>query len=192
MTELINNKKILQTEVVKTEKGKQIEAEKVQQSNKKATPEEIEKKKIELQKKRDEYDKKVFAVGTGIELAKQLQNFIVNEAKWTYSESLGIVEVNKLLTEQIKAIESGKQKTIFLTTIGIEALHFFLKKVEGKGLASAKTYLNMLQPIGEALQKAQREYEKLQALEFELASLQHGIDVEGQSAKETSNVNAKK
>ena len=175
---------VLQTEVVKTEKGKRLEAEKTAFT--KPSPEVLAAKQAELIKKREDYDKRLFAIGANIEVARRLHDFIKTKAKWTYSESLGVIEVDKLLTAQLKDLESGKQKNIFLSIVALEAMHYFMKKHEGVGLKDAIDYLEMLEPIGEALQRAQKEYEALQGLEFELASLEHGIDVENTPAQENA------
>lgn len=166
----------IDTEVVKTQKGKDIEAEKIK-TDRKTDPEIIEQKRSELMQKKKEFDEKLFAITDKIDVAKSLHQFIVNAAKWSYSECLGIIKADEILQEQIKSMENG-QKNLFLGITVLEAIHYFMKKETGTGFESAQHYIKMLEPIGGGLQRAQKEYEKLQELEFNLASLEQGIDVE--------------
>jgi hypothetical protein len=164
------------TEVVKTQKGKEIEAEKIK-SDHKIDPKILEQKRSELMQKKKEFDEKLFAITDNIDVAKNLHQFIINDAKWSYSECLGVIKADEILQEQIKNMENG-QKNLFLGITVLEAIHYFMKKETGTGFTSAQHYIKMLEPIGGGLQRAQKEYEKLQELEFNLASLEQGIDVE--------------
>lgn len=165
-------------QLVKTEKGKTIEAEKNTANSKKTDPKLIEQKKNELAQKREEHDKRHYVIGADLKIIKKIHDFINTKAKWNYTECFGIVEIDRMLNEQIIKVESEQQKNVFINAVALEAIHYFMKKYENIGLDSAKEYLSMFEPLAEALQRAQKEYETLQNLEFELASLEHGIDVE--------------
>lgn len=129
----------------------------------------IAKKKAQLIKKKNDYDNKRFLITDDADVIASLKAFVFNDCKWTYTESLGVLELEKIF--------SKTDKQLSLSVIELEALHYFLKKKDGVGLDSAAAYVKMLTPIGEAMGKAQKEYENLQTLEFELTSLEQGIEI---------------
>lgn len=126
-------------------------------------------KETEFQK---ELDTKKYLIEGGKESAKKLYQFITEDATWKFTEALGIIEVEKVL---IKFIQSA-DKELMLGPLEIEAIYWFLSKIEGVGFKEASRYYELLKLVNPAkarMDEARKEYETLQ---FKIASLEHGID----------------
>lgn len=105
-----------------------------------------------------------------------LIDFIDNGATWKNMEALGIIEVSKALhAEKSKGLKSGN---IFLQSLPIQALSFFLSKVEDKGVQRAERHIKFVKPLDEALKLIKQDTDKVNALETKLAAAENGIEVE--------------
>lgn len=116
---------------------------------------------------------------------KVLQNFLLKDAPWKFTESLGIREVNKEIEESLK-----KKGKLFMGATAFEAMYFYLSKVEGTGekvtassIADLETYLRLLKNINAARSSVAEDNKKLQHLEYVAASRSEGLD----PVEETSN-----
>lgn len=111
------------------------------------------------------------------ETVKKLLNFIESEASWKNMEALGIIEVHKVLTSEL---ENGmKSGNIFLGSLPIQAISFFLAKTEGFGLRAAKQHILFVKPIEDALKLIKIDNDKLSKLQNELAAAENGIEIDG-------------
>lgn len=117
---------------------------------------------------------KLYAMQADDSLVKEFIQFIENEAEWKSMESLGIEELHKVFTE-ITGVKNG---VIYLKNLEVEALHYFLSKVEGKGKESASRYLRMIRSVNDALKMAQADNRRQLQLEHELAAAQQGLNLE--------------
>jgi len=105
-----------------------------------------------------------------------LIDFIDNGATWKNMEALGIIEVSKALhVEKAKGLKSGN---IFLQSLPIQALSFFLSKVEDKGLQRAERHIKFVKPLDEALKLIKQDTDKVNSLESKLAAAENGIEIE--------------
>lgn len=105
-----------------------------------------------------------------------LIDFIDNGATWKNMEALGIIEVSKALhAEKSKGLKSGN---IFLQSLPVQALSFFLSKVEDKGVQRAERHIKFVKPLDEALKLIKQDTDKVNMLETKLAAAIHGIEVE--------------
>lgn len=130
-----------------------------------------------LDKFRSELETKFYLVEGQIKVTKALQLFIAKDAKWSFSESMGIIEASKQLEAALKDLESGKRSELMLSNLSLEALYYFLSKETGVGLSSALVYFNdILKPILDALSRAKMDKDKKDQLEKDLASVQSAID----------------
>jgi hypothetical protein len=126
---------------------------------------------------RAELETKSYLVEGQLVTAKALHKFITEDAKWNFSESMGIIETRKQLDEIIKDLETGKRKEIMLSTLALEAIYYFLSKETGVGLSSALYYFNtILKPVTDALSRAKQDKEKKDQLERDLGQVQNAID----------------
>jgi hypothetical protein len=112
-----------------------------------------------------------------------LIDFIENHAPWKNMEALGITEVSKVLREQqISGLKSGN---IFLASLPIQAISFFLSKVESKGLKHAERHLEFVKPIDNALKLIKMDNDRQNQLNSELSAAEQGISIEPHSEKGT-------
>lgn len=110
------------------------------------------------------------------EILTALIDFIDNGATWKNMEALGIIEVSKALhAEKTKGLKSGN---IFLASLPIQAISFFLSKVEDKGIQRAERHIKFVKPIDEALKLIKQDNDKINQLESQLSAAENGINIE--------------
>jgi len=129
-----------------------------------------------LKQTKENLNKKVYAVK--FEKKDDIEsyfNFIENEAEWKEKESLGVIEICRII-EGLKK-EGIKQNTLFMQALPLEASHYFLSKTSGRGLKEAKRFISILKPFGLALELAKQDAAKIGELEKELAAAQQGIEL---------------
>ena len=124
---------------------------------------------------KEKTEKKVYAVKLSSNLLTTLIEFVENHAEWAQTESLGVIEVHKILSGIKK--EGVKDNTIFLGSLPLEATHYFLSKTKGKGLKEAQSFIDLFKPISIALEEVKRDAESIQSLEKDLVAAQQGIDI---------------
>jgi hypothetical protein len=129
----------------------------------------------ELGDKRKENREKLYAISMSESLLKKYENFMAEEAEWNSTEALGVVEVNK----QIQKIKSEKIKdnVIYMGALPVEATHYFLNKVKGKGLAEASNFIELYKSFDQALNDVKSDNQILQDLEKKLAAAMQGISL---------------
>jgi hypothetical protein len=123
-----------------------------------------------------ELDSKSYLIEGKTEIAKSLLDFVINEAEWKFSESMGVLESVRQLESAVKDLESGKRKELLLPNLAIEAIYYFMTKKTGVGLASAQEYFKLLKPVTDALQRARIDKDKKDQLIKDLGTVQHAID----------------
>ena len=114
---------------------------------------------------KEKNSKKVYAVKMTADLLATLIDFVENNSEWSQTESLGVIEIHKILTGIKK--EGVKDNTIFMESLPLEATHYFLSKVKGKGF----------KPVSIALEEIKRDVEAIQSMEKDLVAIQQGIEV---------------
>ena len=153
----------------------------------KKTDEKQERRKYlagELEKKliatREEVATKEYPISGGIIAAQALHNFIKNDAQWKFTESLGIMEASRVLSDQItklkEAQKNGENVQLTLSAVTIEAIYYFMTKEEGKGLGKATLFVNhLLRPISEALNTSKEDRENINQMERDLGTIQDAV-----------------
>ena len=124
---------------------------------------------------KEKNSKKVYAVKMTADLLVTLIDFIEKNAEWSQTESLGVIEIHKILTGSKK--EGVKDNTIFMESLPLEATHYFLSKVKGKGLEEAQRFISLFKPVSIALEEIKRDVEAIQSMEKDLVAIQQGIEV---------------
>jgi hypothetical protein len=129
----------------------------------------------ELGDKRKENREKLYAISMKESLLRRYENFMAEEAEWNSTEALGVVEVNK----QIQKIKLGKIKdnVIYMGALPIEATHYFLNKVKGKGLTEASNFIELYRSFDQALNDVKSDNQILQDLEKNLSAAMQGISL---------------
>lgn len=159
------------------EKKEQKSKEKKEQNEK--TLEKLKKERDDLQ---EELDNKEYFIEGGQTMAKDLLKFIRQDAKWKFTEALGIVEVAKTLEKFI----SEDKKQFMIGPLELEAIYYFLSKHEGVGYQSAKKCVEFLRAINPAKSRKDNDSKKFEELSFKITSLEHGVDPE-EAKKELQN-----
>ena len=134
---------------------------------------------------RSEIESKKYLVDVDKKDIEMLKSFIVNDATWKFTESLGIKEVQK----ELNVLTDGK---LFTKALAIEAIYYYMSKVEGAGekpntlaFPNIDDYLRCLKAITNAVERIKADSEKIREAEFILAARQEGIDVDS-SVEETT------
>lgn len=155
-------------------------------SEKDAKKEQFVKQIAETQKQLDEINDRIsnrgYLVEGGEKTGKTVIDWVTHHATWKFTEALGVIESIKQVKSATDAIAKGKTKELMLPNLALEAIYYFISKQEGKGLSEANEYHDsLLKPIADALGRAKVDKDKVNNLEFNLASLQQGIEVENTS-----------
>jgi hypothetical protein len=129
----------------------------------------------ELEEKRKENREKLYAISMNDDLLRKYNDFMVNDSEWNSTEALGVIEVIK----QIKRIKSEKIKdnVIYMGALPVEATHYFLTKVKGKGLDEASSFMELYKPFDQALNDVKTDNHLLQDLEKKLSAAMQGISL---------------
>lgn len=138
---------------------------------------EIEALQGEIDTRNREMETKLYIVEGGAEVGEKLLKFVTEEAQWKFTEAIGVVEMTKEIEDAVANTKGGKQ--LFLRVLPLEALWFFINKVEGVGLEKAKYYAtNLLKPVGDALARVKADRDAINELMMRQGSLEVGADFE--------------
>lgn len=132
----------------------------------------------DYKKASSELEKKKYLIDVNKDQIKILKDFARKDAQWKFNECLGIIEINKVLDESEK---SGK---LFVNSVAVEALYYYLSKVEGKGnyvsnaaaFPSVIEYLAIVKSFVKTREVIKVDQEKLKQLEFVIESRSQGIE----------------
>jgi hypothetical protein len=131
---------------------------------------------IEIQEKSKELETKVYAVQLDEEALTLLKDYMSNEVSWNGLECIGVVEVNRILNGEVKSANN----MIFLKAIEIQAIHYFVSKVSGKGLKDAIKYTDFSKKVSkhvnESLEKTKGDAMELNSLKEKLKAAMQGVD----------------
>ena len=123
---------------------------------------------------KEKTEKKVYAVKFSAALLTTLIDFVENNSEWSQTESLGIIEIHKILTGIKK--EGVKDNTVFMESLPLEATHYFLSKVRGKGLKEAQSFISLFKLVSIALEEVKKDTAAIQSIEKDLVAVQQGIE----------------
>jgi hypothetical protein len=128
---------------------------------------------------REEMATKKYPIDLKVDGMKMLLTFITDDAKWKFTECLGIIEVEREINDCIK---TGK---VELPAVAVEAIYYYMSKVEGEGknplTTSFKTldqYINILKEITGGIELIKADGEKIREAEFILAARREGVDTD--------------
>jgi hypothetical protein len=136
------------------------------------------KKEVERLRKKSETEKYLIDISEND--ANVLETFIVTDAEWKYTEALGIQQIALDIEKSRK-----EKKKVFLSATAVEAIFYFLSKVEGNGsvvkgnsLKDIGTFIRILKSVSVAIEKIRKDNDALKEAEFQLASREQGITPE--------------
>jgi len=131
--------------------------------------------KIEAKEK--EIENKKYIVEGGSKTAEALVKFLTEDASWKFSEALGVIESTKQIQSANNEILKGKTKELMIPALALEAVYYFLTKVENKGLESANYYVNnLLKPVTDALGRSKNDRTEIDQLVRDRGTLESAID----------------
>lgn len=174
----MKNTKKADLKIENSEKKKVENSEEKKEKNEKL----IKELTKERDKFQDELDSKEYLIDGGESMAKELLKFVRQDAKWKFTEALGIIEIVKTLEK----ITSGNKKEFMIGPLELEAIYYFLSKHEGTGYQSAKRCVDFLKAINPAKSRKDSDGKKFEELNFKITSLEHGVDPE-EAEKEMQN-----
>jgi hypothetical protein len=130
-----------------------------------------------LEALRKEQETKKYLVDLEKAEIETLNKFILEDASWKFTESLGILEVEKDLKN---AVKNGK---LFVGAVTVEAIYYYMSKVEGNGkktnakaFSDTANYIKVLKGISGALERIKADTEKVRQAEFVVAARKEGIE----------------
>jgi hypothetical protein len=155
---------------------------------KKTAQSRLEEKNAQRQKMVDKLTEKIDKTSKVLETKKYIVdgeltsgnailNFLKTEATWKFTEAKGVVEAVKQIQTAIDGITSKKVKHLLVDSTALEAIYYFLSKVEKTGLEAAAFYIdNMVLPVSNALGRAKEDRMEFDQLQRDRASLEAAID----------------
>lgn len=155
---------------------------------KKTAQSRLEEKNAQRQKMVDKLTEKIDKTSKVLETKKYIVdgeltsgnailNFLKTEATWKFTEAKGVVEAVKQIQTAIDGITSKKVKHLLVDSTALEAIYYFLSKVEKTGLEDAAFYIdNMVLPVSNALGRAKEDRMEFDQLQRDRASLEAAID----------------
>ena len=133
----------------------------------------------ELEAMRKELGTKKYLIDVKKEDIALLVKFNENDAPWKFTECLGVVEVEKELKN---ATKEGK---LYTTAVAIEAMYYYLSKVEGKGKGTnteafkdVTDFIRVLKAITNGVDRIKTDNEKFRNQEFVVAARREGINTD--------------
>lgn len=126
--------------------------------------------------KNKDLQSKKYIVQGGNDVADLIVSFLRDDAQWKFSEALGIIEASNQVKEGIAGIKTKKAKELFVPALAIEAIYYFLTKVESKGIDAAEKYVSLLKPVSDALGRSKQDREVIDQLTRDRATLESAID----------------
>ena len=63
-----------------------------------------------------------------------------------------------------------------MESLPLEATHYFLSKVRGKGLKEAQSFISLFKPVSIALEEVKKDTAAIQSMEKDLVAVQQGIE----------------
>jgi hypothetical protein len=135
----------------------------------------------EMDARNKEITEKYYIVDGGAAAGEKFVEFLDKEAQWKFTEAIGVLEAIKEINVAIAKAKTDKN--LFLQVLPLEALWFFINKIEGAGAEKAKAYHdNLLKPVAEALGRVKADRDAINALAMRQGALEAGADFEAPQA----------
>ena len=130
-----------------------------------------------IEKTEKELGEKLYIIEGKQDTANHIIDFLHHRAEWKFTESLGIMECIKQIKDSEKKLKEGKSKELMVPSLALEAIYYFLTKVEGKGYTEAYDFVNnLLKPISDSLGRSKNDRAALDQLARDRGTLESSID----------------
>lgn len=141
----------------------------------------VDKNKVDsIKKDLDDYKKsltgKEYAVSMTSELLNRFELYMKDEVQWRSKEALGVKEILKTIAESKK--EGIKDGVAYFKNLEIEASHYFILKMEGKGANDVNDFISLWKTFEETLVLIQQDNKVIKDLEHQLAAAEQGLEIE--------------
>ena len=130
--------------------------------------------KKKLDEKRKELSKKVYAVPMDSSCFASYKKYITEEAEWSSTEALGIIEISKSIDKIEK--DGIKDNMVYLGALTIEASHYFIGKNKGKGLVEAQNFIKLYKSFDLVLGEIKEDNEEIKKIQMELNAAEQGLE----------------
>jgi len=137
----------------------------------------VKKLSEKIEAKEKEIENKKYIIEGGTKTASSILNFLKEDASWKFSEALGVIEATRQIEDAQKDILKNKTKELLIPALAVEAVYYFLTKVEGKGLTNATSFVNdLLKPVTDALSRSKNDRAEIDQLVRDRGTLESAID----------------
>jgi hypothetical protein len=128
----------------------------------------------------DDYKKslagKEYAVSMTPELLSTFLDYMKNEVQWRSKEALGVKEILKSIEKTKK--EGIKDGVAYFSNLEVEASHYFILKMEGKGDSQIDNFVSLWKTFEETLVLIQQDNMVVKDLEQQLSAAEQGLDLQ--------------
>jgi hypothetical protein len=142
----------------------------------KVDTEKVKSIKEDLENYKASLKNKEYAVSMNDSLLHRFETYMREEVQWRSKESLGVKEILKRIDE-VKS-EGIKNGVIYFTNLEVEASHYFILKMEGKGEKEIEHFVSLWKTFEETLALIQQDNLVVKDLEKQLAAAEQGIELE--------------
>ena len=119
---------------------------------------------------------KEYAVSMSDSILHRFEIYMREEVQWRSKEALGVKEILKRIDE-VKS-EGIKDGVVYFTNLEVEASHYFVLKMEGRGEKEIESFVTLWKTLEETLMLIQQDNMVVKDLEQQLAAAEQGIELE--------------
>jgi hypothetical protein len=138
--------------------------------------EKVKSIKEDLENYKASLKNKEYAVSMSDSLLHRFETYMKDEVQWRSKEALGVKEILKRI-EEVKS-EGIKDGVVYFTNLEVEASHYFILKMEGKGEKEIESFVTLWKTFEETLMLIQQDNVVVKDLEKQLAAAEQGIELE--------------
>jgi hypothetical protein len=138
--------------------------------------EKVKSIKDDLENYKASLKNKEYAVSMSDTLLHRFDVYMNEEVQWRSKEALGVKEIIKRIDE-VKS-EGIKDGVVYFTNLEVEASHYFVLKMEGKGKGEIDSFVSLWKTFEETLALIQQDNLVVKDLEQQLAAAEQGIELE--------------
>ncbi len=142
----------------------------------KVDTEKVESIKKDLENYKASLKDKEYAVSMSDSLLHRFEIYMREEVQWRSKEALGVKEILKRI-EEVKS-EGIKDGVVYFTNLEVEASHYFVLRMEGKGEKEIESFVTLWKTLEETLMLIQQDNMVVKDLEQQLAAAEQGIELE--------------
>ena len=137
----------------------------------------VDRLTAKIEKTEKELSEKLYVIEGKQDAVDRIIDFLKHRAEWKFTESLGVLECIKQIEDSRQKLKDGKTKELMTQSLALEAIYYFMTKVEGKGYTEAYDFVNnLLKPISDSLGRAKADRTALEQLVRDRGTLESSID----------------